>query len=233
MVIAIKSREDFERLLDALENEVWGADFHNTLLRKLRTAVKKFQREFNQSPTFWKLTFSAHRNAALFRLMRIYDSNSASLSLRNLLDTIHRNQPMFDEPQFRHRLAGNPYVDSLAADAMKPDEVQLAEDINRVSNDDPLVKKLLIWRHTLYAHRNAKNVVVGNNIRADYPLSDSEIEQLIRRACEILKRYKHLFNASIESGWMIDVDDYEFVLECIAGRLKQNDEEKKARQVNQ
>ena len=229
MVINIKSSEEFERLLDALGSELWNADFHIKLFRGLNSKIEKYERAYNQSPTFWNFTFMAHRDAAIFRLMRIYDNHSASLSLRNLLDTIKDNEQMFDIPQFRERLKGNPFVDSLASDARKPDGVQLNKDMEFVSDADPLVKKLIIWRNNLYAHRSAKNVVKVYKIAADHPLAFAEIEGLVARAYEIFNRYKYLFDASSQSSILLGLDDYEFVLTSLAARLEQSDRESRAR----
>ena len=225
MIIEIKSSEEFNRLLDALGSELWEADFHLQIFRALTDKVETFGREYNQSPTFWTFTFRAHRDAAIFGLMRIYDGNSESLSLRNLLDTIKDNQPMFDEPQFRERLKNNPYVDSLAADAKKPDDGELEKDIEFASAKNPLVKKLIIWRNNLYAHRNAQNVVDDYQIGTDHPLTVKELESLVTMGYEIFNRYKNLFDASMQSGILVGLDDYEFVLTSIKATLEQRDRE--------
>jgi hypothetical protein len=208
MVIQIKSSDEFRRLFDALGDEIWAADFHNRLFVSLHEAIPKYQEEFNQSPTFWTFTFNGHRDAALVQLMRIYDSHRASLSLRNLLDTIQQNLSLFKK---------------------KPEEERLKSDIGLTNGNDPLVKKLLIWRHENYAHKGAQNVVNSYEISKDYPLSFDEIEQLIHRAYEILNRYQYLFDASIHSAIFPGLEDYTFVLEGIAGKLKQSDEERKVR----
>lgn len=220
MVIEFKSEKDFQRLLDALAGEICSAKDHLGLYRDLRAAEEEFGREYIQSWTFWWLTFRAHLEAALFRLIRIYDAHLASLSLRNLLDTIKARLDVFDVESFRERLKGNPFVDSLASDARKPDAAQLDADIEFAGNDER-IEKLTKWRHNLLAHRSAKNIVKGVEIAADYPLTVEEIEELVTRAFAILNRYTYLFRATSQCARIVGHDDYTFVLTSIRARLDQ------------
>jgi len=54
------------------------------------------------------------------------------------------NLSIFDEPNFRQRLKGNAFVESLAAELIAPDQAQLQKDIETVSDSDPLVHKLVM-----------------------------------------------------------------------------------------
>lgn len=48
------------------------AAIHWRLLKDLDSASRQFGAEMHQSPAFCSLTFTAHRDAALFRLIRLY-----------------------------------------------------------------------------------------------------------------------------------------------------------------
>ena len=225
MVIQFNTDEEFQRLLASLAQELVDANIHWRLLSDLKEKIKIFSTEYNQSVAFWSLTFQAHLDATIFRLIRIYDGNSSSLSLKNLLDTISANLGIFDTERFRERLRDNPFVESLADDARKPEEQQLINDIAFVSNDNPIVKKLTIWRNNLFAHKSARNAVNGYNIATDYPLDEKEIEELLTTGMAILNRYNSLFHASTYSTQIVGHDDYQFILDSIRVNLERMEQE--------
>jgi len=175
--------------------------------------------------TFWSLTFRAHLHSTIFGLMRIFDRNSKSLSLPNLLDTISANMELFDIDQFRERLKKNPFVKSLSAEVRKPDEKQLEEDIAFSGNNNEIVKKLTIWRNNLFAHRSADNVISGKNISSSYPLDYDEIDVLVKGSIEILNRYSSLFGAATYSTKISGHDDYMSVLNSIRHKLESTEKE--------
>jgi len=228
VVIQFGSEQEFERLLARLAREVVDAAIHWRLYGDLTKAIEIFSIEYNQSPTFWTLTFQAHLDATIFRLIRIYDGNSESLSLRNLLDTIKENINLFDADKFRQRLKNNPFVNSLASDIRKPDVMQLDEDISYSSTNNHLVKKLTIWRNNLFAHRSAEKTARGYNIAVDHPITGVEVGELVKKSVEILNRYSSLFHATTHSTQIIGHDDYEFVLKSIRKNLEQMHKETEA-----
>ena len=225
MVITFETEKQFRSLLASLAQEMVDASIHWKLRRDLAEQTEVFPAVYNESPAFWSLTFQAHVDATVFRLIRIFDGNSASLSLRNLLDTIAANLDMFDPDKFRARLKDNPFVDSLAFDARRPDETQLAADTKFVSNENPLVKNLSVWRNNLFAHKSAANAVNNRDLSTDYPLDDKGIDELISSAMAILNRYSSLFEASTYTTKIVGADDFRYVLKTIQARLDEHEKE--------
>ena len=216
MKLKLNNAEEFRRLLTALLDDLVDARFHFGLHQKLAKATEEYATEFGQSATFWGLTFGAHMDAVMIRLCRSYDTyKNSALSLRNLLDTIEANLVIFDEPNFRQRLKGNAFVDSLAAEFKPPDRGQLRKDIEAVSDSDPLVQKLVIWRHNYVAHRNSDFALNPKKFDAQYPLSFADMDALLNRALEIGNRYSLLFDASAHATLMVGRDDYLNVLKAV------------------
>lgn len=213
--IEIESEEQFKRLLGSLAQELVDANIHWKLRKDLEDQIRPFSDEFNQTATFWSLTFQAQLDAAIFRLIRIYDGNSRALSLRNFLDTIVENLQIFDVDRYRDRLKGNPFVDSLSDDARQPDARQLSDDIAFVSNENDLVQKLTIWRNNLFAHKSAQNAVRNYNIANDFPLTSEDIDNLLTEGMNILNRYSLMFLANTYSTQIIGHDDFTFLLGCV------------------
>ena len=203
-------------MLTALLDDLVDARFHFSLHQDLANATEEYATELAQSPTFWGLTLSAHMDAVLLRLCRAYDTyEHTALNLRNLLDTIQEHLNIFDEPNFRQRLKGNSFVDSLAAELKPPDQAQLQKDVDVVSDSDPLVHKLVMWRHNYIAHRNSHFTLNPKKFDAQYPLLFAEVDVLITRALEIGNRYSLLFDATAHATLMVGRDDYLNVLKAV------------------
>jgi len=224
MKIDVCDSAEFKRLLEALVHELLDAREHFHLHQGLAAASSEYAVEFNQAAGFWSLTMTAHIDATLIRVCKaydLYDGGKPSLNLRNFLETIQANLEFFDEPNFRERLKDNPYVDSLAKDSKKPDPAQLQKDLDWVTDANPLVKKLTIWRHNFIAHRSRKTALAPGEFTKQYPLAFSEIESLITKGTDIVNEYSRLFNASHYVTYQ--ADDYKYVLEAIREHLERRE----------
>ena len=220
MQIRIRSAKEFHTLLEALIAELNQGQDHFTLMRDLDAAHKDFAREFNQTQTFWYLTRRAHIDATLVRLCKAYDQHSKSLNLRNLLDTIAANMHHFDEAEFRDRLKDNPFVDSLAATARRPDPAQIESDKRLVAHDsNPLVKKLMMWRHGFVAHRDAGKLLKGTAPGQSHQLTFADIQTLLDNGLAIVNRYSILFVAASHARHIVGNDDYRRLLQAMRARL--------------
>jgi hypothetical protein len=225
MKIDIQRSEELNQLLDALAYEIVDANIYHRLFCDLVKSINTHPREFSQSNTFWSLAIEALRDARLTRLSRVYDQESRSLNLVNLLDTIKANLHLFEEKHFRTRLQGNAFVDSLAQEYRVPPIAQLELDIQFSSLQNPLVKKLMIWRNNIVAHRGAKVSLGKDQILVDNPLSEVEMEQLLDESYEIFNRYSSLYRASTWSRQIIGHDDYKSLLKFLTLGLKKWDED--------
>jgi len=232
MKIKIRSDKQFGTLLNALVSECVRAEIYFKLYNDLRGAIPEYKEVFNQSNTFWSLTSRSLLDATLSSLCRVYDQHSKSLSLTNLLDTIEANLEIFNTDNFKERLRGNPFADSLAQRARRPNEHELAHDKELVSKDDCLVKKLIIWRNNIVSHRTAQNVVNEKDITKDYPLTINEISELLTRATAVSNDYSSLFQASTTSTKIVGDDDYLYVLRTIKESITKQREEFAAQIAN-
>ena len=225
MEIRIKDAGEFHTLLNALIGELTQAQDHFGLVTDLNAAARaEYAQVFDQSQTFWYLTHRAHIDAALHRLYRAYDRDSRSLSLLSLLNLISDNLLYFDEPEFRKRLKDNPFVDSLAETARRPDLTQLEHDKSLVNADtNPLVKNLRMWRHKAGAHRDAKTLLKDVSLSDEYPLSFTDIQTLLDDGVRIVNHYSYLFIAGVHADRILGHDDYLNVLRTVQAQLDAHD----------
>lgn len=227
MKINIRSGEELNNLLDGLAREIVNANIYHRLFCSLVDSIDTYKREIRQSNTFWGLTLEALKEARLINLCRVYDQESNSLNLVNLLHTIKANFHLFEDHHFRDRLQGNAFIDSLAQDNRLPSADQLDEDISFSSCQNVLVKKLIVWRNNIAAHKGAKVSLGKKQILIDNPLSQSEMEQLLDRSLEIFNRYSSLYRASTWSRQIIGHDDYKSLFKFLHLGLQKWDEDLK------
>ena len=218
--IRVCDDNEFSLLLNELSTDMIHAHFHYTLLRALEDARSQYAGVFSQSPTFWYLTLNAHQDVVLFRLGRIFDQSNGSLSLRNLLRAIKSNLHFFDEPNFRKRLQGNPFVDSLSKDSRKPVESELDHDIGLVAKDanngfDNVAERFIHIRNKYLAHKDAKVLLASTDPETVAELSWDDVEHLLSLAKGLISKYSLLFAASVDSTTMHGQDDYKNVIESI------------------
>ena len=151
---------------------------------------------------FWNLTRTAHLEATLLRLCRAYESSNdkPNLNLKNFLETIRENLHFFDEPNFRERLVGNPFVDSLAEKPRKPESNVLATDLVSVSPDDPAVANLHFWRHRYIAHRSRSSVLERSKRSGQQNPLFLPTSELIEMCVRIVNHDSELFSATVHTS---------------------------------
>lgn len=169
-----------------------------------------------QSPTFWYFTVRAHEAAALGRLCRAYDQEGSALHLKSWLEAIRGNLQLFKRDEFRKRLAGNPHAESLAQQYREPDPATLDADIAVVSASDPIVKKLVAYRNTAFAHRGVKVTLVGRQNTCTPQLDVEDVDKLLERARATLSRYTILFRAEVHSVHVPGHDDYGYIFRTVS-----------------
>jgi len=154
---ALSSDDELKRLFDRLITDIVEAGGHARLCRSLATTHQEFEKEINQTPAFWTFATQGLREACLFRLARIYDQDSKSLSLLTLLHAIAQHSRFFEDDAVLRRVSAA-YAEEFRAGSHKIDSTLLATDIELVSSDDPLVNKLVVWRNNFGAHLSTKPV---------------------------------------------------------------------------
>jgi hypothetical protein len=109
------------------------------------------------------------------RLGRLYDSHATATSLGNLLQTMKEHSSS----------AGTIFPASIA----DLDMTELDSEVAGVSDEDPIVAKLLLIRNDYLAHRGTRHVTKGSF--ASLPnLERDEISALITRALDLLCKYR-------------------------------------------
>ena len=219
-IIRIASSADFGKLITALSRDVVDAHVHWKLYCDLDKAIRAKPIVWTQSRTFWHLTLTAHAEAAVGHLCRAFDQEQSSLHLLSWLKTIQANLHLFDTSEFKQRLAGNPFVDSLAENPRSPDLATLEAEIKDCTDTDPHVKKLMAHRGSAVAHTSAKRAISTKPLSLELALSVDDIEVLLLKAHTVLNKYCQLFTENTYSVSMIGHDDYKFIFSSVAAAVE-------------
>jgi hypothetical protein len=204
--ISISAEVDFGALLKRLSEDIVKAPAFLRIYRQLNERFEKYSDEVSQAEFFWSMVATAVREAGLSRLGRIYDQyqreapRDSALSLRTLLATIEANRPLFDDNAVKERVNPvNPtFAQSIVPGSHFPNPNTLTNDLALVSNDDPLVQKIVLWRNKYGAHISPDQTMKQNIPDAALPTADDALE-LCNRAFDVFNRYSSLFHAVVHS----------------------------------
>ena len=202
-VLRIKSKEQFDSLIDHLVLETHRAWDHWDLWGGLDKALAEYGTEIDQTPQFWRLTIRAHQDSVILRLGRLFDPHPIALSLGNLLQTIH------------HEVT-NSRLSDLGITFEKMDLAILQTDLETVSERDSLVSRLMEIRNDYLAHR-ASRLVLGKSLTT---LPREDIEALLKRASSILEKYRAACGRPYVSRHYAGEDDYKHLLELLRHGLQ-------------
>jgi hypothetical protein len=187
-----------------MTNEAYRVRDHWDFWGAMDKALDDYSFELHQTPAFWKLTKRAHQDSVALRLGRLYDSHATATSLGNLLQTMKENSSH----------AGAIFPTALA----NLDITELDAEIAGVSEEDPIVAKLLLIRNEYLAHRGTRHVTKGSF--ASLPnLERDEISTLITKALDLLCKYRERLGYR-PLGWGHDEEEqfYRLLSLVRAGR---------------
>jgi hypothetical protein len=167
-------------------------------------AFDEYSIELSQTPAFWELTRRAHQDAVALRLGRLYDPHKSATSLGNLLQTIKENASR----------AGAVFPAAISELGVG----ELDADIADVSDQDPIVAKLLLIRNEYLAHRGTRHVTKGTF--ASLPTLDKdEVSGLITGAIDILRKYRERLGYPLLAWGHQEAEEFQTLLLLLrAGR---------------
>ena len=194
--IPISGEVDFAKLLERLSDDIVTAPELLRIDDQLSDYFEKYSDEVGQATFFWDRVAIAVRETGQSRLALIYDQHEKALSLRTLLATIEAHKHLFDHEAVKKRV--NPVNPSFAQMIVHgshfPDPETLNKDKAQVSCNDPLVKKLVLWRGNFGAHISGKQIIKKTLPDGALPTQE-EAFKLCDRAFVIFNRYSSLFRA--------------------------------------
>jgi uncharacterized protein YeaO (DUF488 family) len=207
--------EQLAALIQSVADNIIEAGIHYRLFRDLVAEIPERSTLLNQARAFWTLTFVSHRDAAIFRLCRVYDTERRAIGIQSLLRAIKNNRQLFDRAHFRERLQTNPFVDNLARRDRVPNLTQLVSDLAITAPPDPLVKRLIILRNNIFAHTSEDYAINPQRFKRELELEEAAVWELVDRALELINRYADLFFAQTYAKKIVGHDDFKSVFAAL------------------
>ena len=124
-----------------------------------------------------------------------------TLSISNLLEIIHEH-------------AQKGALSSLGLDAVSIDVIDLEMDLNAVSKDEPLIKKLIEIRNQYFAHRTAQLVASGT-FESLPELNAKDLLTLRTKASTIVDKYGRLCGRRLMATGFPGRDDYNHMFDLL------------------
>ncbi len=204
----IKTHNQLKEKFSIVGQDIVYSSIHYDFLNDLVNELKEKENVFNQSKTFWSLTLRSLNESVLLRLCRIYDQQSSSISLINLLKTIEERLDDFKPENFLERLKDNPFAEKLARENRIPCKKVICEHKSKIGINNKSVKNLVKWRNNYIGHKG-NSLIFNKNLLKESPLLDADIKYLINISNEIFSYYYYKFAASHWSRDIIGKDDYK------------------------
>ena len=218
--ISIADHVEFASLVNALARDIVDAHIYWDQHNALQAQMEKWPEVQAEGWAFWYYTQQAHQRTALASLARVFDQKQNSLHMRSWLVSIRDHTHLFGKEAAKLRRLGDLFVQWLPDDAV-PDPEQLQKDIDLCSMQDPDVKALVRYRHTVLAHRGAELSKHGNTAKLPELLYE-QIDRLLARAKDILNRYNYMYDASFFGMTPLGHDAVERVFESMQRDLDQH-----------
>jgi len=203
--------ENIKTALELLMHDIGYAGIYNKLYLDLEEYRSKYPVAFNESNTFWYLTFESLKESVMLRLCRICDTEKNSISFINLLYALKGCGEYFNKDEFKIRLKDNPFVDSLA-------EYDCQIDLNIIENQivefnsNKTVKKIILWRNNFVVHKGIKSGINRFQILETEKISFNEIKEFISYTRDTINLYLNKLIATTYSDQIVGFDDYRNML---------------------
>jgi hypothetical protein len=202
------SIKEFENMTDKLVSELQSAYMHFEIYKEIKMQITEHSKEMNKSKHFWSLTINSHLESTRSILGRIYDQNEKNLGIKSWLLEFKNNylQQYFFESNEQ---------DDFNRVPLKNGEIK--SDLKSISLENEKVNVLYKrHRHTEIAHMSLSNAKKGVSYFKDYPLSSSDIQELIDRAATIINKYSSHHSGVNYAMTTLNSQDYKYIFDRLS-----------------
>jgi hypothetical protein len=208
----IQSDDELSSLMCKLSQDLSDSYVYHNIKDGLQQSIMSHDRVFGQSTTYWYFSIRAFQTGSMLSLCRVFDQSFRNLSLHNYLCVIAKNIEYLSDDRFRKRNSKNRFVENLLLRRSIPNLSEVMADIESVSDNNPLVKKLTIWRNNIVAHTGGNSLLKYFKILDDNSISNEEFLNLIDLGYAKLNKYSLLLDGSEYSRTVFQQEDYKNLL---------------------
>jgi hypothetical protein len=199
------SVKEFENMTGKLVSELQSAYMHFEIYKEIKMQISEHSKEMNKSKHFWSLTMNAHLESTRSILGRIYDQNEKNLGIKSWLlefKNNHLKKEFFESIE----------IDKFNRVPLKNGDIK--NDLKSISLEDDKVNVLYKrHRHTEIAHMSLSNAKKGVSYFKDYPLSVTDIQELIDRVAILINKYSSHHSGVNYAMTTLNNQDYKYIFE--------------------
>lgn len=194
----ISSRDDFQKVMEKLIEEVVVGKTHLMIGRGLADVVHTDEVIARVSPVFWGFTIWAHLDVAQLIAFKLFDKRKGTMTVEYLLGLASQHAGSFQKAT--------------------PAEVKKITDNCRSKIDElrPALKPLETKRNRILAHRDPTIATDRQKLIAQTEVKIADLERAFETASEILDRVSVAFSNTSHAYDLLEGDDYDYAIQMIA-----------------
>ncbi|HSS79316.1 MAG TPA: hypothetical protein VLV54_21525 [Thermoanaerobaculia bacterium] len=199
------TKESFAQVLEVLADQCIVGSLHLRMTARISAALE----DSSALESFYfplVLTVDAFHNSSTLHLIRLFERDSASLTLHRLLRIAKANVQLF-----------------TAAPASRVLEAIVADEQRLASELEPLLSTLKARRDSYVAHLDQRHLLKGSiqEVSDLYPLSKKDIKELWHAAVSMVARYYLFFHdCEFHIDEVIGEEDMDWLLEALKEQEK-------------
>jgi hypothetical protein len=203
---------DFREQFDRVINLVVMGNAHLTLWKGLSDRLRGDPKQLvsNVAPTFFGMTLESHLSTAFLYAAKIFDGHRDSLNIEYVLRRAEAERR------------------SLPQNAVKPLEESLLAAKNKMPELKSALEAVRTRRDKVLAHLDKEVVSKPSQVAQDSEITVSELQKIFDYAWEILNGVSAFYWSFSFSHELLDIDDYEGVLDWVEKGKKRQLEEYEA-----
>lgn len=211
----------YKHYYNSIIQEIINARMHFRLYKCLQESKKDYLKELNQAPGFFNFTIKAHLDAGLMHVFRVLKKQRGSITVWKFLDFVDSNLELFSTEAFSERKAGSLFYEDQVRNHRPVTHGDVKNDKDKLDEFRQVIENLMTWRNKRYAHIDQKFALGQVDIRKDFPIKLTELEDITMKMADILNRYSTAYDSSTYVVDMAGVYGVEIVLDAIRLRLKE------------
>jgi hypothetical protein len=171
--------------------------------------------------TFFSLTTTANLFETVMSINRFIDMHRDSLHLDTFFNFVQNNLDLFSTEAFKRRLSEKGYDKEYCEDFGRIHKPITKETIvrDKAKIESLPIRNLKGWRDKKLAHIEKRFVAKDIDVLKKYPLTVTEIDDVLRTLHEILDRYRLAFDGV---GWVLGLPPTKPQIEHIMDSLEVN-----------
>ena len=188
----INNKNDLEAIIYRYLREITIANNSFAVYKVISEARENLGDEISYAPAFFNITERSNQYTFVMITAKLFDSNKQSTGLNKLIAICEQNKDVFPQEvslYFIDADSGEGQEVSVSHENTKHLDEAIEEQKNILASYECKSQKLRDWRDNYFAHNDKKYFNNLNALAEKSPISDSEIEDMLKCASDICNAF--------------------------------------------